>query len=153
VSFPFSWRFLQDGWGLLFFTKGPFRPDPTHDETYNRGAYLVTALSHCGECHTPRDFLGGLKSSDGLSGNPDGPDGQSVPNITPDPETGIGEWDKDDIARLLKTGVTPEHSLVKGAMHEAIEDGLKYLSDGDIDAIATYVLAQKPVINEVVRRR
>jgi mono/diheme cytochrome c family protein len=151
VSFPFSWRFLQNGWGLLFFSEGPFHPDPAHDDAYNRGAYLVTALAHCGECHTPRNFLGGLKTSRGLSGNPDGPDSQPVPNITPDPKTGIGEWDKDDIRTLLKTGVTPEHSQVKGAMHEAVEDGLKYLSDRDIGAIATYLLAQKPVVNEVTR--
>ena len=61
----------------------------------------------------------------------------------------IGSWDKDDIATLLETGETPEHAQVKGAMHEAIEDGLKYLTDEDRQAIATYLLAQKPVINRV----
>jgi mono/diheme cytochrome c family protein len=149
VWFPFSWRFLQVGWRLLFFDKGPFAPDPKHDAAYNRGAYLVTALAHCGECHTPRNFLGAVDSDRALSGNADGPDGQIVPNITPDPKTGIGDWDKDDIATLLKTGETPERSQVKGAMHEAIEDGLKYLTDDDRQAIATYLLAQKPVVNEV----
>jgi mono/diheme cytochrome c family protein len=149
VSFPFSWRFLQDGWGLLFFSEGPFEPDAKHDAVYNRGAYLVTALAHCGECHTPRNFLGGVKTSHGLSGNPDGPDGQIVPNITPDKKTGIGDWDKDDIATLLKTGATPEGGKVKGAMHEAIEDGLKYLTDADRDAIAIYLLTQKPVVNDM----
>jgi mono/diheme cytochrome c family protein len=54
VAFPFSWRFLQSGWRLLFFKTGPFRPSPDRNTAYNRGAYLVTALSHCGECHTPR---------------------------------------------------------------------------------------------------
>lgn len=152
VWFPFSWRFLQVGWRLLFFDEGPFRPDPKRDAAYSRGAYLVTALTHCGECHTPRNFLGAIESGKALSGNPDGPDGQAVPNITPDPKTGIGDWDKDDIARLLKTGETPEHAQVKGAMREAIADGLKYLSDDDRQAIATYLLAQKPVVNEVKPR-
>ena len=58
VSFPFSWRFLQNIWKLLFFTPGPFRPAPDRSEAYNRGAYLVTALAHCGECNTPRNWLG-----------------------------------------------------------------------------------------------
>jgi mono/diheme cytochrome c family protein len=152
VSFPFSWRFLQIGWRLLFFDEGPFMPDRRASPAYNRGAYLVTALAHCGECHTPRNFLGAVKDGQALSGNPDGPDGQIVPNITPDPKTGIGDWEKDDIARLLKTGETPEHSKVKGAMREAVEDGLKYLSDEDRLAIAEYLLAQKPVTNDVRRR-
>lgn len=145
VGFPFSWRFLQVGWRLLFFDEGPFKPDSKRDVAYNRGAYLVTALAHCGECHTPRNFLGAVDSDRALAGNPDGPDGQKVPNITPDLKAGIGDWDKDDIATLLKTGETPEHAQVKGAMHEAIEDGLKYLTDEDRQAIATYLLAQKPM--------
>jgi mono/diheme cytochrome c family protein len=149
VSFPFSWRFLQVGWRLMFFDEGPFQPDKRASATYNRGAYLVTSLAHCGECHTPRNFLGAVESDEALSGNADGPDGQPVPNITPDKRTGIGDWDVDDIATLLKTGETPEHSQVKGAMREAIEDGLKYLTDEDRRAIATYLLAQKPVVNEV----
>jgi len=149
VWFPFSWRFLQVGWRLLFFDEGPFEPDQRASAAYNRGGYLVTALAHCGECHTPRNFLGAVDSDRALSGNPDGPDGRTVPNITPDPNTGIGDWGKNDIATLLKTGETPEHAQVKGAMHEAIEDGLKYLTDGDRQAIATYLLAQKPVVNEV----
>jgi len=152
VSFPFSWRFLQVGWRLLFFDEGPFMPDRRASPAYNRGAYLVTALAHCGECHTPRNFLGAVKDGQALSGNPDGPDGQIVPNITPDPKTGIGDWEKDDIALLLKTGETPEHSKVKGAMREAVEDGLKYLTDEDRLAIAEYLLAQKPVSNDVRRR-
>ncbi len=149
VWFPFSWRFLQIGWRLLYFDEGPFRPDRRASAAYNRGAYLVTALAHCGECHTPRNVLGAVESDQALSGNPNGPDGEAVPNITPDRKTGIGDWDQDDIATLLKTGETPEHSEVKGAMHEAIEDGLKYLTDEDRQAIATYLLAQKPVANEV----
>jgi mono/diheme cytochrome c family protein len=149
VSFPFSWRFLQRGWRLLFFAEGPFQPDPQKSAAYNRGAYLVTALAHCGECHTPRNFLGGSKTSQALSGNPDGPDGQIVPNITPDPKTGIGDWEKDDVAELLKTGRTPDHVKVKGAMKEAIDDGLKDLTDADRQAIAAYLFAQKPIANDL----
>ena len=145
VALPFSWRFLQTGWRLLFFREGPYRTDPSHDATYNRGAYLVTALAHCGECHTPRNMLGAVKPSLTLAGTPDGPDGQAVPNITPDRATGIGDWDSDDIVTLLKTGRTPEESAVKGAMREAVQDGLRFLTDADLQAIAVYLRSQKPV--------
>jgi hypothetical protein len=88
-----------------------------------------------------------------LAGTPDGPDGQIVPNITPDPATGIGEWQKSDIVELLKTGATPEQTTVKGAMREAIADGLKDLSDEDLAAIADYLLAQRPIVREVTPRQ
>ncbi len=142
VSFPFSWRFLQTGWKMLFFTPGPFKPSPHQDEATARGAYLVTALSHCGECHTPRNMFGGLRTSQALAGTKDGPDGKPVPNITADPKSGIGKWDPEDIATLLKTGQTPEESKVNGAMREAVDDGLRFLTDKDRDAIATYLLAK-----------
>ncbi|MGC2198720.1 MAG: cytochrome c, partial [Stellaceae bacterium] len=70
VSFPFSWRFLQYAWKWLFFSPGPFRPAPARSEAYNRGAYLVTALSHCGECHTPRNWFGATEPNRFLAGNP-----------------------------------------------------------------------------------
>ena len=151
VAFPFSWRFLQTGWKLLFFTPGPFQPAPERSAAYNRGAYLVTALGHCGECHTPRNFLGAVRSDRRLAGTPVGPDGQTVPNITPDPNTGIGKWEKDDLVQLLKTGTTPEQSKVKGAMRETIQDGLKYLSDDDLEAIANYLFAQPAIVHDVVK--
>ena len=153
ISFPFSWRFLQNGWKLLYFTEGPYQSDQKQTEAYNRGAYLVTALAHCGECHTPRNVFGAVDSNQRLSGTADGPDGQPVPNITPDPATGIGGWDKGDIVELLRTGTTPEQSKVKGAMKEAVEDGLKYLTDADLGAIADYLLAQTPIAHEVARKR
>jgi mono/diheme cytochrome c family protein len=152
VAFPFSWRILQTGWKLLFFTPGPFQPVPGQSTAYNRGAYLVTALAHCGECHTPRNFLGAMRSGQWLAGTPNGPDGQLVPNITPDPGTGIGKWEKDDIVELLKTGMTPEQSKVKGAMREVVDDGLKYLSGGDLEAIADYLFAQPPIVDDVAKR-
>jgi mono/diheme cytochrome c family protein len=153
VPFPFSWRFLQTGWKLLFFTRGPFQPAPGQTAAYNRGAYLVTALAHCGECHTPRNLLGAVRVSQWLAGTPDGPDGQRVPNITPDPGTGIGKWEKADIVDLLRTGTTPEQSKVKGAMREVIQDGLKYLSDADLEAIADYLLAQPAIVHDVASKR
>jgi len=152
VAFPFSWRLLQTGWKWLFFSQGPFQPKPDRSAAYNRGAYLVIALAHCGECHTPRNLLGATRAGQWLAGTRDGPDGQLVPNITPDPETGIGKWDKEDIVELLRTGMTPEQSRVKGAMREVVEDGLKYLSKDDLAAIADYLFAQPAIVHEVAPR-
>ncbi|HKM68815.1 MAG TPA: cytochrome c [Stellaceae bacterium] len=149
VPFPFSWRFLQTGWKWLFFSRGPFRPAPDRNAAYNRGAYLVTAFAHCGECHTPRNFLGATRSDLSLAGTPDGPDGQLVPNITPDQHTGIGKWERGDLVELLRTGTTPEQSKVKGAMREVIQDGLKYLRDDDLEAIADYLFAQPAIVHDV----
>ena len=142
VRFPFSWRLLQRGWRMMFFAPGPYKAG-------DRGGYLVTSLSHCGECHTPRNLLGAQRRSLWLSGTRDGPDGQVVPNITPDVATGIGGWDRADIAEVLRSGRTPEGSRVKGAMREAVADGLQDLTDADRDAIARYLLAQPAIVHRV----
>jgi mono/diheme cytochrome c family protein len=151
VAFPFSWRFLQKGWKLMFFTKGPFRPVPRWSEATNRGAYLVTALGHCGECHTPRNPFGAMRHSLWLSGAVDGPDGQLVPNITPDAKTGIGDWEESDIAELLTTGATPEETKVTGSMRDVVIDGTRYLTNDDRTAIASYLKAQKPIAKVLAR--
>ena len=138
VAFPFSWRFLLNGWKLLFFNPGPFRPAPERSEAYNRGAYLVTALAHCGECHTPRNWFGATEPSRFLAGTSHGPDGKAVPNITPDSKTGIGNWSDDDIVTLLKDGQTPDFDFVGGAMAEVVKDTAR-LTDDDRRAIAVFL--------------
>src|SRR6516162_2204156 len=137
-AFPFSWRFLLNGWKLLFFNPGPFRPEPERGAAYNRGAYLVTALAHCGECHTPRNWFGATKPSRFLAGTPHGPDDKAVPNITPDPKTGIGKWSVDDIVTLLKDGQTPDFDFVGGAMAEVVKNTAR-LTDADRRAIAVFL--------------
>jgi mono/diheme cytochrome c family protein len=138
VSFPVSWRFLQSGWKLLFFNPGPFRPEPERSEAYNRGAYLVSALAHCGECHTPRNWFGANEPDRFLAGNPDGPDGKEVPNITPDRKTGIGNWTEDDITGVLTDGHTPDLDQVGGAMAEVVKSTAR-LTDADRRAIAVFL--------------
>jgi len=144
VSAPFGWRFLQLGWRILFFRQGPLEPVAGQSAEWNRGRYLAEAVVHCQECHTPRNFLGGLKRSQAFSGNPQGPDGLKVPNITPDPESGIGKWSLDDIATLLHTGQTPDFDFVGSGMAEVVK-GTAALSDADRHAIAIYIKSQAPI--------
>jgi mono/diheme cytochrome c family protein len=147
VSFPFGWRFLQIFWRALFFTEGPLQPVPGQSAEWNRGRYLAEAVAHCPECHTPRNFLGGLKRSQAYSGNPQGPDKMKAPNVTPDDETGIGKWSLDDITTLLKTGQTPDFDFVGSGMSEVVK-GTAALSDADRHAIAVYVKSLPPIRRE-----
>jgi mono/diheme cytochrome c family protein len=147
VPFPVSWRFLQNGWKLLFFSPGPFRPAPERSEAYNRGAYLITALAHCGECHTPRNWFGATEPDRFLAGNPNGPDGKKVPNITPDPRTGIGRWSAEDIETLLRDGHTPDFDFVGGAMAEVVRSTSR-LTDADRRAIALYLRSLPAIPSE-----
>jgi mono/diheme cytochrome c family protein len=144
VSFPFSSRFLLTGWKWLFFDPGPFRPSPDRSAVYNRGAYLVTALAHCGECHTPRNLLGATEPSRFLAGTAHGPDGKPVPNITPDRDTGIGNWDEQDIVGVLTDGHTPDSDFVGGAMAEVVKSTAR-LTDADRRAIAIYLESLPPI--------
>ena len=151
VGFPFSWRLIQAGWKLLFFDPGEFKADPSKSDSWNRGAYLVEALAHCGECHTPRNMFGAANREKWLAGTVDGPDGEIAPNITPDKESGIGAWSEGDIIQLLKIGFKPNFDDVQGTMAEAVEDGLKALTDDDLKAIAVYLRAL-PAIHNVIKR-
>jgi mono/diheme cytochrome c family protein len=147
VDFPFGWRFTLGPWQWLNFTAGPFVPDPTKGDIWNRGAYLVQALGHCGECHTPRGWLGGTDGDYALSGTPDGPEGQKVPNITPDKETGIGGWEKADVVRVLRTGMLPDGDYAGDGMGETVDFSTSKLTDADRDAIAAYLLSLPPIAN------
>lgn len=148
VGFPLSWRFTLNGWRMLHFSEGPQQEDPDQSGQWNRGAYLVRALAHCGECHTPRGITGGMDDSMFLAGTRDGPDGEVVPNITPH-ETGIGDWSEGDIVTLLRDGTKPDWDSVQGSMEEAIDDGLSYLTDDDLTAIAVYLKSLPAIENSV----
>lgn len=151
LPFPFNWRWPLLLWKWLFFRPGPFAPQTAQTPEWNRGAYLATALSHCGECHTPRNVLGGLKQSMAYAGSVEGPEGELAPNITPDPETGIGNWSQADVVWYLQTGLKPNGDDTQGLMSEVIEHGYKHLPEQDLRAIATYLKTRPPIRNKVVK--
>ena len=148
LGFPFNIRQTLAGWKLLFLDAKPFEPDPAQSESWNRGAYLVRGPGHCGECHTPRNPLGGPDDSRYLAGNPVGAEGKTTPNITPH-ETGIGNWSAVDIAFALESGLTPDYDSFGGGMGEVVDDATSKLTKEDRDAIAEYLLSLPPVESAV----
>lgn len=141
LSFPFNIRASLGGWKLLFLEAEPFRPDPTKSVEWNRGAYLVNGPAHCAECHSPRNFLGGIVQSQRFAGGPD-PEGEGfVPNIT---RKGLGDWSEKDIATMLATGDLPDGDRVGGSMVKVVRNTAQ-LSPEDRAAIATYIKSLPPV--------
>ncbi len=139
-------------WRTFYFTPGPLPEDSSRSAEWNRGAYLAEAMAHCGECHTPRDALGGLDLERRYAGSAQGPEGAAVPNITPDRKTGIGRWRADDLAYYLASGATPSGDYAGGLMAEVIEHGTRHLTEADRAAIATYVLSLPAIENAVGRK-
>lgn len=142
-------RSFVGSWKRLYFTPGAYQPDASKSQTWNRGAYLSEAAAHCGECHTPRNPLGGIKNEQRYAGTREGPDGGVVPNITADKKTGIGKWRASELVDYLATGLTPEGDSAGDLMAEVIDNGLKYLTKEDLGAMAEYVLSLPPVENQV----
>ena len=140
VRFPFNIRRNIGIWKWLFMDGKPLVPDAARSASWNRGAYLVNSLGHCAECHSPRNFLGGI-SSQRFAGGPN-PEGEGwVPNIT---QKGLDDWSAKDIAYFLETGQMPDGDTVGGAMARVVRN-ISQLSPEDRAAIAEYVKSLPPV--------
>ncbi len=138
LPFPFNVRVSLFGWQALFFTEGRFEPDPSHSDEWNRGAYLVEALSHCGACHTPRDALGGSITSQRLQGGRI--EEWYAPDISNGPNSVIADW---DVARLeaFLIGNDGMNHVAVGAMSDVIGE-LQTVPESDVHAIAVYLKDQ-----------
>jgi mono/diheme cytochrome c family protein len=145
LAFPFAWRFPLTFWKLLNFRLGPVTSKSNISDAMKRGAYLVTALTHCGECHTPRTALGGLRRNRWMAGAKDGPEGEAVPNITPHPKDGIGGWTDDDLKTYLQEGMDPDGDFAGSLMADVIDRSTGKLSNADIDAISAYLRSLRPL--------
>lgn len=135
VGFPFSFRRLIGGWKLLYMTDD-WQMTAAETPEIARGRYLVEALAHCAECHTPRNALGGLDRNRWMAGAPS-PDGQGrVPNITPAKLT----WSEAELFAYLTTGFTPEYDSVGGHMAHVVDNVAK-LPASDVRAVVAYLKA------------
>lgn len=139
IGFPFNIRRSLGGWKLLFFRDG-WTLDGDLTEAEQRGRYIAEALAHCGECHTPRNVLGGLDRSRWLAGAPN-PVGQGkIPNLTP----AVLKWSEADIVSYLTTGFTPDFDSVGGHMAHVVEN-MARLPEADVQAVASYLKRVPPV--------
>ena len=146
---PFGRQALLMIWKNMVWSPQTFISNPEQTKSWNRGAYIAQALAHCGECHTPRNLLGGLKNYLHFSGSKEGPEGELAPNITPHKITGIGDWTKVDISYFLETGMKPDGDYTQGLMAEVIEHGYYYLKVEDLDAVAEYLISLLPINNNL----
>jgi mono/diheme cytochrome c family protein len=135
LPFPFNIRRNVGIWKLLFADGKPFAADSTRSTQWNRGAYLVNSFGHCAECHSPRNFLGGITDAQRFAGGPN-PEGEGwVPNIT---QKGLGDWSEKDIAYFLQTGETPDNDSASGSMARVIKN-TSQLPPDDRAAMADYL--------------
>lgn len=137
LRFPFGWRFAIGIWKRLYFAPGEFVPAPNAPQNVNRGAYLVQGLSHCGECHTPRNFAGGSVPGRALAGGK-GPDGKRVPNLTP---TRLMTWSDADLQEFFVSGAMPDGDAANKVMDEVIRNTTSQLTAEDRQAIIAYLRA------------
>jgi mono/diheme cytochrome c family protein len=139
LPFPFNIRMALGGWKLLYLNDQPRVVIADADDKVKRGQYLVEGPGHCGECHTPRDALGGFIKGRWLAGAPN-PDGKGqIPDITPGSKA-IGTWSQADIVTYLETGFTPDYDSAGGSMAE-VQQNIARLPASDREAIAAYLKA------------
>ncbi|STQ47100.1 cytochrome c [Ewingella americana] len=141
IPFPLNIRWPLAVWNQVFLQQKPYYSDPKQTANWNRGAYLVQGLGHCGSCHTPRGVGFQEKALDNgnrayLSGGT--LDGWHAPNLRGDATTGLGQWTEGDITQFLQQGHTPR-STAFGSMVEVVQDSTQYLTDADRQAIAVYL--------------
>ncbi|WP_159718178.1 cytochrome c [Geminicoccus flavidas] len=140
LVFPFNIRLGMLAWRELFFAPQTFRPTPGKSDAWNRGAYLVEALGHCSDCHSPRNVMGAIKGKAQFVGAEI--DGFYAPAIT---SAALAKtWQRADLKSFLKTGSAPDRTSVFGPMADVVQHSLAYLTDADLDAMITYLLDSPP---------
>jgi mono/diheme cytochrome c family protein len=137
LAFPFNQRWLMAIWSALYSPNQRFQPHPDRSAAWNRGAYLVEALEHCGDCHTPRNLAQGLDNRQKFAGALTG--GWRAYNITADPASGVGAWSDAALAEYLSAGHADGHGAAGGPMSEVVGASLSRLTPGDLSAIVAYL--------------
>jgi mono/diheme cytochrome c family protein len=138
LGFPYNNRQLILGWRTLFFNEGEYQPDPKKSADWNRGAYLVQGLGHCTMCHTAINALGGNSQSKEFQGGLIPMQNWYAPSLTSNKEAGLGDWSIEDIASLLRDGIS-KRGVVYGPMAEVTYDSLQYMTEADARAMAIYL--------------
>lgn len=149
LGFPYNIRRGVGLWKRLYLSAEPVLAPADADDRVRRGQYLVEGPGHCAECHTSRDFLGGLKTDLWLAGAPNPERRGNIPNITPH-EEGIGGWSESDLVYAFQSGFKPDFDTLGGRM-AAVQEELSRLPEEDLQAIAAYLKAVPPLPDAVER--
>jgi mono/diheme cytochrome c family protein len=139
LPFPFDVRATMAGWNELYFKRGTFKSVAGKSDEWNRGAYLVEGLGHCGLCHTAKNVAGGDETSRALQGS--ALQGWYAPNLTRDSHTGLGSWSVEEVVAYLQTGHN-NVSAATGPMSDVIVHSTSQMTDADLSAIAGYLKDQ-----------
>ncbi len=146
LAWYMSSRLAAGAWKELNFESARFTPDAAQDEQWNRGAYLVRHLGHCGECHTPRSTFGVMQADLEMAGSRMGD--EKIANITQHRVDGIGRWSVRDIEYFLDIGMLPDGDFAGSSMGAVIEDNTSKLTREDRLAIAVYLKTVPPRENQ-----
>jgi len=141
LEFPYNERKLLIAWRTLYFHPGEYARDPTQSDAWNRGAYLVTGLGHCDACHATRNLLGAVPGDAATVGGLIPVQNWYAPSLTSNRETGLGDWEVEEVVDLLKTGVSAR-GAVFGPMAIVVYHSSQYLTPDDLAAMATYLKSQ-----------
>lgn len=136
-AFPFNQRWLMSVWGAFFNPGKRFEPVAERSPAWNRGAYLVEAAGHCGECHTPRTLMQAMDTRRKFAGGQ--AEGWNAYNITGDRLSGIGDWTDAELAQYLAKGHAPGRGVASGPMAEAVELSTSRMTASDIRAMIAYL--------------
>jgi mono/diheme cytochrome c family protein len=140
LRWPYSTQAALAVWRALYFAPAEHKDDPVQSAEWNRGAYLVRGLGHCGACHTARNALGASSEMMDLSGGLIPMQNWYAPSLTSAAEAGVADWQTAQIARLLQTGLAPRGAVL-GPMAEVVLQSTQYLAPADLDAMAAFLKA------------
>jgi len=135
LAFPYNVRSLIAGWKLLYHDRNPFQPNSARPAEWNRGAYLVEGLAHCGACHTPRNWAGAEDRSRAYAGGE--AEGWTAPALGATSDAAV-PWTAERLAEYLRKGRSAEHGVAAGPMAPVIRN-LAPVPDAEIKAMGTYV--------------
>lgn len=143
LRFPYNTQAALAVWRALFFRPGEFANEPGKTAEWNRGKYLVQALGHCAACHSSRNVLGGTSVNAEFAGGLMPDESWYAPSLASPHEAGLQAWSRDEVVKLLKTGVAT-HAAVSGPMADVVYSSTQHLSESDLGAMAQF-LADLPV--------
>ncbi len=152
LRFPYRMQAALAVWRALFFRPAAFEPEAGRSVEFNRGAYLVRGLAHCGACHGQRNLLGATRESPAFSGGQLPMQNWYAPSLSAASEAGVVDWEPQQVVALLRDGVAPRASVL-GPMAEVVFRSTQHLTEADLRAMAVFLTSLPPTAPAAARGR